>query len=109
MPSQMSVLFIKTFCYVHQLLRERADHVQFSFESTSKFPLQLRCRLQEMLHLRVWVLNVLGRIRSLSIPGPLLRQFGCQLALKHLCDVLAKHGEELEAVERTASCDVEAL
>lgn len=69
--------------------------------------LQLRCRLQEMLHLRVWILHVLGRVRSLSIPSPLLRQFGLQLALKHLCDVLAKHGKELEAVERTASCDVE--
>jgi len=52
-----------------------------------------------MLHLSVWVLNVLGRIRSLSIPGPLLRQFGRQLALKHLCDVFAKHGKELETVK----------
>lgn len=52
-----------------------------------------------MLHLRVRVFHVLGGIRSLSIPSPLVRQFGLQLALKHLCDVLAEHGEELEAVE----------
>lgn len=62
-----------------------------------------------MPHLRVRVLDVLGGIGPLSIPSPLLHQFGGQLALKHLCDILAKHGEELEAVERTASGDVESL
>lgn len=62
-----------------------------------------------MPHLSVRVLDVLGRIRSLSIPSPLLYQFGGQLALQHLCDVLAKHGEELEAVERSASGDIESL
>lgn len=62
-----------------------------------------------MLHLRVWVLDVLRRIRPLSIPRPLLDQFGLQIALEHLRNVFSKHGEELEAVERAAGCDVETL
>lgn len=74
-----------------------------------QFPLQLGCRLQQLLHLTVRILHVLGGIRSLSIPSPLFNQLRFQLALEHLCDVLAQHGEELEAVERTASGDVESL
>lgn len=62
-----------------------------------------------MLHLSIWVLDVLGRIGSLPIPGPLLSQFRRQLALEHLCNIFSKHGEELEAMERAAGCDIETL
>lgn len=62
-----------------------------------------------MLHLRVRVFHILGRIRSLSVPGPFLHQFRLQVTLEHLCDILAEHGEELVAVERSASCEVESL
>lgn len=76
---------------------------------TSKTQLQLRRRLQKVLHLRVRILHILRRIRTLAIPSPLLHQLRFQFPLEHLGDILAQHGEELEAVEGAAGCDVESL
>lgn len=74
-----------------------------------QFSLQLRRRLEKVLHLRVGVLHVLRGIRTLAIPSPLLHQLRCQLSLEHLCDVLSEHGEELVAMEGAACCNVEAF
>lgn len=71
--------------------------------------LELGRGLQQMFHLGVRILNVLRRIRALSIPSPLLDQFGLQLALNHLRDVLPKNGEEFISMERAARCDVKSL
>jgi len=49
------------------------------------------------------------RIGPLTIPCPLVHKLGRQASFQHVDDVLAQHGEELEAVEVTAGGNVEAL
>lgn len=56
-----------------------------------------------------WVVRKHARIRPLAIPGPLVHELRRKTALQHIDNVLAQHGEELEAVEVAAGSDVEAF
>ena len=54
----------------------RNSRGRVSQASTAASPLQLRCpyRIQQLLHLRPWVIRIQRRIRPLAIPGPFLSQ-----------------------------------
>lgn len=62
-----------------------------------------------MLHLRVRILHILRRVRTLTIPSPLLHKLRRQLTLEHLHHVLAQHREEFVSMERATSCDEKTL
>lgn len=78
---------------------------------TQAHTLQPGCphRIVKVVHLVSWVVRKQTRVRPLAIPGPLVHELGRQTSFQHIDDVLAQNGEELEAVEVAASCDVEAL
>jgi hypothetical protein len=65
--------------------------------------------VQQIRHLEPRPIWVETWCRPFAIPSPFLPQLRCELILQHLDDVLAEHGEELVAVERTACRNVKTL
>ena len=56
-----------------------------------------------------WVVRKQARVGPFAIPRPLVHELGRETSFQHVDNVLAQYGEKFEAVEVTASRDVETL
>lgn len=84
-------------------------HSRFNHLSMPNLQLGLGPVIKQVAHLEARPVGVQAGSRPLAVPSPLRLEIGGEVVLKHLDDVLAEDGEELEAVEVAAGGDIEAL